>query len=417
MSGSIDVAGGTDGTSARFEDMLGVAELLDRAADDVADARDAVAVRELLWCMNDGDLEFFDGVLVRAVLGELTSPFGALAIVSYSLREDAARLRSASAAYRETDSGVVSFLQSFIGALPGALGAGAVGVLTGHGTGDVAQIVLAEDPALVDEAAFLSPVRPLEQIIGFDYPDGHAVVHDLGIDTRPLTPPRGLADLIGALAVRDDGAAGEISVAFVTGADRRRRAIVDIPGTKSWSSGATSNITSLSTNARALVGAPTSYEDGVLEAMNRAGVDESDEVMLVGHSEGGMVAVGAARDAVRSGRFRVTHVVTAGSPIGLTVGAVPSSVRVLALENEADLVPHVDGHANPDRRNVTTVTVHHGDGTVGDDHDLRDSYQPGAWDADQSSNASVRDFTRSAGGFFGATAITTRAYLITRSYR
>ena len=161
-------------------------------------------------------------------------------------------------------------------------------------------------------------------------------MRDLGRDTgRDGFAPHDLTDLVDELAVRDDTVAGEVSVAFVTGADGRRRAIVDVPGTKSWSPGRTDDVTSLSTNARALVGASTTYEHGVLDAMTRAGVTHTDQVMLVGHSEGGMVAVTAARDAVRTGRFDVTHVVTAGSPIARSVGDLPESVRVLALENDA----------------------------------------------------------------------------------
>ena len=35
----------------------------------------------------------------------------------------------------------------------------------------------------------------------------------------------------------------------------------------------------------------------------------------------------AVRDAVASGEFDVTHVITAGSPIGLTVGPLPAAVQ------------------------------------------------------------------------------------------
>ena len=37
-------------------------------------------------------------------------------------------------------------------------------------------------------------------------------------------------------------------------------------------------------------------------------------------------------------------------PLGLTVGALPSRVQVLALESSKDVVPHLDGRANPDLR-------------------------------------------------------------------
>jgi pimeloyl-ACP methyl ester carboxylesterase len=139
-------------------------------------------------------------------------------------------------------------------------------------------------------------------------------------------------------------------------------------------------------------------------------------VLLVGHSQGGLVAVNAARDAVNSGRFRITHVVTAGAPIGLTVGTVPARVRVLALENSRDVVPHLDGRANPDRPNVTTASASSGDGTIGGDHAVDTGYLPLAADVDASRDPSVREFLASAAGYFRADAVETHTYQIQRSY-
>jgi pimeloyl-ACP methyl ester carboxylesterase len=150
--------------------------------------------------------------------------------------------------------------------------------------------------------------------------------------------------------------------------------------------------------------------------MRAAGVRRTDRVMLVGHSEGGMVAVTTATSCARSGRFRVSHVVTAGAPIGLAAARLPGSVQLLAIENRNDVVPHLDGRTNPDRVNVTTVTVHRGDGAIIDDHDIEKSYQPGAADVDASGNPSVRTFVSGADGFFTATSVQTRRYVITRRY-
>ncbi len=76
--------------------------------------------------------------------------------------------------------------------------------------------------------------------------------------------------------------------------------------------------------------------------------------------------------------------VTAGAPIGLTAGALPPGVQVLALENHNDVVPHLDGRTNPDRTNITTVTIDRDDGTIGTDHSVAQSYVPGAADVDAS---------------------------------
>src|SRR5947199_10504041 len=112
--------------------------------------------------------------------------------------------------------------------------------------------------------------------------DRHPIGTDASNDVSvpAVTPPRGLGDLIIGLSERNDGASGEISVSFVYTTDGQRRAIVDIPGTKSWSVLHTDDITSMATNLRAIDGQPTSYEKGGLEAMAAAGGTETDDVML-----------------------------------------------------------------------------------------------------------------------------------------
>jgi pimeloyl-ACP methyl ester carboxylesterase len=279
--------------------------------------------------------------------------------------------------------------------------------------------VVADDPALADVLVGALGLPQALAVIAHDLPDGSGRVSDEGPDRlgRAATPPRSLADVLAELADRDDdGRSGSIDVRILTLTDGSRRVIVDVTGTKSWDPLPTSDVTSLTTNGRALVGEPTAYEQGVLGAMRRAGVRPDDPVMLVGHSQGGMVAVTAARDAVRRRAFRVTHVVTAGSPIGRTVGDVPGSVQVLALENARDVVPHLDGRANPDRPNVTTVTGRRGNGTVADDHSLGDAYVPLAGDTEAAADRSVRDFLTGADGYFRAVRVETHVYQISRGY-
>ena len=127
-----------------------------------------------------------------------------------------------------------------------------------------------------------------------------------------------------------------------------RHVVVDIPGTKSWSLAAhNSDVTSIATNLRSLAGERTAYEEGIELAMRQAGVRPDDDVVLLGHSEGGMVAVNAATRFAQTGEFHVDRVITAGAPISATVDRIPRSVQVLALENAGDVVPHLDGQPNP----------------------------------------------------------------------
>jgi hypothetical protein len=127
-----------------------------------------------------------------------------------------------------------------------------------------------------------------------------------------------------------------------------------------------------------------------------------------------MVAVEVAAAARPTGEFDVTHVITAGSPIGRTVGALPSYIEVLALENSTDVVPHLDASANPAARNVTTVAFTAGDGTIRGDHALVPSYEYGARLVDRSNNPSLREFEDGAAGFFSGGRAEAHTYVVRR---
>ena len=330
-------------------------------------------------------------------------------------------LRLAAAAYGNADRLYRNLHDEASGALhlPAALAA--AGATLGR-TGDplaAAQTAVAHDPQAADLVINTLGLPTAIDAAALALPDGRGVAHELGTDETRLaaTPPRRLSDIIGELGARDaDPRHGAIDVRILTLPDGTRRVIVDITGTKSWTPLPTADITSLTTNGRALVGEPTAYEQGVLAAMRHAGVRRTDPVMLVGHSEGGMVAVEAARAATTTGAFTVTHVVTAGAPIGLTVGALARSVQVLALESTRDVVPHLDGAANPDEQNVTTVSGAYGDGTIVGDHAVKRSYLPLAEAAQASNNASIRAFLRSARDYFRGAAVRTHAFQMTRVY-
>ena len=414
----VTVSGGAESIAAQIEDLHAAASLFDRAAADAEDVLDYAGswgVRLVVAGYGWPAAALLDGVLDDVIAGRGHSPGWPRRRCGTPRPACASRLRatrppttaSSTRSARSSTSSATS---------PKPASSGRDGHRYAQPRPPARRPSLTADPELVGSAAGPLLFTGLEQMIGSNYPDGHPVVRALGRDTGETVAPHDLTDLVDQLAVRNETVAGEISVAFVTGADGRRRAIVDVPGTKSWSAGRTDDVTSLSTNARALVGSSTTYERGVLAAMTRAGVTDSDQVMLVGHSEGGMVAVTAARDAVRTGRFDVTHVVTAGSPIGQTVGNLPESVRVLALENDADVIPKVDAAANPARPNVTTVHFDHNTGTIGGNHGLGTAYELGAAETDASDDPSVRAFTDSAAGFLDGTDEDTELFLITREY-
>lgn len=421
MTAPVTITGGSAGIVARCEEIAAVGQRFGELSDDLLSSATALhaylvhpgfALSGLFdpvgWAVFEGDL-----------LDALDGPLG-LTWAGVGAGLVSGELGAAAELYETAEQTVTSLHDAVLGALelPSAISHGA-GVLAR--TGDplaAAQAVVTSDPGVADDALDALGVPALLSATAALMPDGHGVAHRLADDPAGSIPPRRLEDVVLGLARRnDDPHHGAVDVRILTMADGSRRAIVDITGTRSWTPGPTADVTSLTTNGRALTGARTAYEGGVLAAMRAAGVRRGDEVMLVGHSQGGMVAVNTARHAARTGEFTITHVITAGSPIGLVAGSVPRSVSVLALENARDVVPHLDGRANPDAPNVTTATAAHGNGTVGDDHDVRHGYVPLAADVEASRSRSVRDFLGGARGYLRAASVTTHTFQITRSYR
>jgi hypothetical protein len=108
----------------------------------------------------------------------------------------------------------------------------------------------------------------------------------------------------------------------------------------------------------------------------------------------------------------VTHLVTAGAPIGLI--DIPPSVQVLSLENAGDVVPEVDGTLNPTRPNQVTVKVDRGGSGIDQRHDLGSGYLPAAADVDACGDGSVTDWISGAGAFLRGADVRTRVFQITR---
>jgi hypothetical protein len=312
-----------------------------------------------------------------------------------------------------------------------------------HGTG-VAQTVadaVAADPALADllvgATAAQSPSQLLAELVGPKrgvsetsllarllaglYPDGTPVLARRPADPTDdeSGPPRGMADLIRGLTVRGQhNAGGAVDVRIVTtiapDGSSSRAAIVNITGTTEWAIATRSSrtVSNLATNLRTVGNEPSTYGAGVVLALRDSGIRPDEPIMLVGHSQGGLVAARLAADLDRSAEFRVTHLVTAGAPIGLV--DIPPSVQVLSLENAGDVVPELDGTLNPSRPNQVTVKVDRGGSGADRRHDLGSGYLPAATDVDTCGDGSVVDWVSGASAFLGGTGVSTRVFQITR---
>ena len=217
-------------------------------------------------------------------------------------------------------------------------------------------------------------------------------------------PPRRIVDLVRALHHRNentDGGGIDVRSVWRTDSDgvRRRCVIVDITGTRDWNLARLDNpnVADTGTNLAAMAGRTTSYEQGVLQALADARVQPDEPVMLVGHSQGGLVAAQLVRHLEIAGRLgtsepgsiNVTHLLTAGAPIGLV--ALPDRVHVLSLENRGDPVPALDTADNHRSARHLTVRVDRGGTTPGSRHSLDEGYLPAAADVDDAAGSSAAD--------------------------
>ncbi len=136
--------------------------------------------------------------------------------------------------------------------------------------------------------------------------------------------------------------AGQIHILKHSGVDPTRPSwSVVIKGTQTWLPG-TSNPQDMRSNLQEVAGTFSDQQVAVLTAMDLAGIRPGDPVELVGHSQGGAVALSIAENQELLSKYNIVAVLTAGAP----ATASPSlRVPVLALENTADVVPALDGEA------------------------------------------------------------------------
>lgn len=144
---------------------------------------------------------------------------------------------------------------------------------------------------------------------------------------------------------------------------------VVLPSTQDWQlrgdAGATNDLGS----NLALMLTPeqqAAYQRMVVDAMREAGIGPDDPVMLVGWSQGGILAGRLATDPSTPGD--VQAMVVAGSPIDAM--DIPDDVSVVSVQSGADPVHRLDGQAPPSTPNWVTVvpsTPHeHGSGAYAD---------------------------------------------------
>ncbi|MFF2369853.1 hypothetical protein [Agromyces sp. NPDC058110] len=132
------------------------------------------------------------------------------------------------------------------------------------------------------------------------------------------------------------------------------RYVVTLPSTQDWQAagvffGEDMNgdgaVNDLDTNIvlRLFPEVRTQYERAVMEAMRQAGIGPNDPVMLVGFSQGGILAGHLA--ANRSSEFNFEAVLAYGAPIDDM--HIPAKTEVVSLQHEGDIVHQLDLTPSP----------------------------------------------------------------------
>lgn len=240
-----------------------------------------------------------------------------------------------------------------------------------------------EDPAVVDDAirtarlvawavfpaaglSFESQVGSLLAVstfFGFLEDSTPLKVSPAGVSAVHPPPASSIGGLVTAEA--DTESAGNSSRSKLTvdhriDAQGRGHWVVNVPGTQEWGAAMPPNPSDATANLRTMAGLESSLypavTTAVAAAMKKAGVKPGSEpVMLVGHSQGGIVAARLASNAQFRTRFKVTHVLTVASPESRIT--IPKSVQALSIEHRADPVPRVDTSTGPNTSNRTRAYI------------------------------------------------------------
>lgn len=453
----IEVSGGAGGFRAKGEDLVAMSALTGEVADDML--KSAVAGHKFLAepdvlasaLLSPSGVVKFEAAMAMALDGPngLTATSAAI-----SLRGDA--FRATKLAYEAADELAARGLDAsrwMAGLAVASAPGGVVAAGLAAGTAIAADVYanydgdwnkwLADHPGAVDTLIGMSPGMlsslgvPVDlattlDLLATTYADGTAVV--TSFDPLPDTGPHNLRDIMLGLdernRPRDDGDQSNIDVRVIKDAHGNVTGyVVDIPGTKDWNAPwEPKSANDSGVNVDAMAGNNTVLQKGIEEALRQAGARETGApVMLVGHSQGGIVAAQSTNDLI-SGGYNVTHVVTAGSPVGRI--DIPGNVQMLSLENKGDIVPHLDATDNPNTANRTTVTFENQTGNVGNNHSIGgyryDENNPGkprvdenyvavAKQLDEGSDPSVRRFMDSTGAFTqGSSESELRRYRVAR---
>ncbi|PYI68212.1 hypothetical protein CVV68_07785 [Arthrobacter livingstonensis] len=191
--------------------------------------------------------------------------------------------------------------------------------------------------------------------------------------------------------------------------------IVHLPGTEDWSQVDSENPWDLEGDLEGMTSMQQAQfkqqqivvQEMMKQALQDAGALPTEDVMITGHSGGGIHAAAAAASPAFLAQVNVKMIIIAGAPAKNQ--PVAPGIDVLDLENENDIVPALDYGPPPDSANWVTVTSHRPGategvgpiGTIKDAHDLG-NYIDDAAALERSDDPGIKGARDAAAKFMGA---------------
>lgn len=170
------------------------------------------------------------------------------------------------------------------------------------------------------------------------------------VSERRASNPDSITSMLDRLWILSSKEEPTIGIDLFDNPSGNKTAVVYIPGTQSFGFGDSANPLDMASNLQAMAGVGgAASEKAVLLAIKQAGIVSPDEVILVGHSQGGMVAGNIAANPTG---FSIAGLITFGAPIG-QLGKLKAPV--MAIEHSNDPVPNLSGKANPLKTNWVSV--------------------------------------------------------------
>lgn len=192
------------------------------------------------------------------------------------------------------------------------------------------------------------------------YPPGHASYAD-GV---PWTVEASIEGLLAGSSDAYKHPPGSIGVVRIERPDASLAWVVHLPGTEDWSTVDSKNPFDMEGNLEGLTAAQREafeqqavvVQELIKEALRASGALPGDDVLMTGHSGGGIHAAAAAADPAFLAEVSVKMIIIAGSPA--KNAAIAPGTAVLDLQNEHDIVTAADFGPPPATPNWVTATSH-----------------------------------------------------------